>query len=125
MVTTTSLLVVDATSVLGLCVSVTVTRNFNVVPALGAVNVGCCAVVLDSVTDGPAVCAHESVSVWPSTCDDPDASSVTPLVPTETLWFVPELATGGVYSLTVTVVVFAVDVLPLVPVPVIGLWVST
>ena len=56
--TVTSGLVVDAAAGFGFCVSVTVTRNFNVVPAIGAENVGFCAVVLESVTGVPAVCAH-------------------------------------------------------------------
>ena len=49
----------DATAGFGFCVSVTVTVNFSVVPAFGAVNVGCAAVASDSVTAVPAVCVHE------------------------------------------------------------------
>jgi hypothetical protein len=56
-------LVVDATAGFGFWVSVTVTRNFNVVPTLGAVNVGWDAVVLDNVTEVPAVWVHEYVRV--------------------------------------------------------------
>ena len=47
--------------VIGLCVSTTVSENVYVTalpPAGGAVNVGFCAVVLDSVTAGPPVWVH-------------------------------------------------------------------
>src|SRR4051812_13791550 len=98
----TSLLVAEAVNGFGFCVSVTVTANFNTVPVFGAVNVGMIAVVSDNVTDGPAVWAHAYVNVWLSTCDEPDASSVTPSA-TCTVWSGPASAIGVAWSVTVIV----------------------
>ena len=39
-------------------VSVTISENVNVPAVAGAVNVGCGAVALESVTAGPPVCVH-------------------------------------------------------------------
>src|SRR4051812_25982007 len=98
----TALLVAELVAGFGFCVSVTVTVNFNVSPALGAVNVGCCALLFESDTAVPAFCVLIYVSLLPSACDDPEASSCTGSA-VFTDWFDPELAVGVAYSLTVIV----------------------
>src|SRR6478752_1838702 len=78
----------------GFCVSVTVSEKVYVAGVLGAVNVGFCAVVLESVTAGPAVWLHayEMACAW--VCDEPEPSRVTVPEPTFTVCAVPALATG-------------------------------
>ena len=79
--------------------SLTATWKVSVVFAnsSGAVNVGEVALVLLSVTPGPAVCVHVYVSPWPSGSDEPAAVSVTP-APSATVWSGPAFAVGASLS---------------------------
>ena len=86
------------------CPSLTTSRKVNV-PALdGAVNVGFCAVLLDSVTGVPPVWVQVYVSGSPFGSELPDPSSCTE-DPVDTVCAGPAFATGGWFELPVTVMV--------------------
>ena len=89
--------------------SVTTRRNRSVVPVgvPGAVNVGFCADVLESVTVGGdrvartlSTCVHAYVIVWPSGSDEPEPSSVTVAFGATPVWFGPALAIGAPFAST-------------------------
>ncbi len=74
--------------------SPTTSWNVSVSALPGAVNVGCTAVSLDSVTVPPPVWVHWYVSGSPSGSKLPDPSSIT-AAPAFTVWPGPAFATGG------------------------------
>ena len=85
--------------------SLTVNRNVSAVLTVtsGAVNVGDAALVLLSVTVGPAVCVQAWLTLSPSGSELPEPSSVT-VAPSSTVWSGPAAAVGARFTCrTVTV----------------------
>src|SRR3954462_547897 len=93
----TVIFVVDA-ALLAPRLSVTLRENVSVAALVetGAVNVGCAAVVLESVTDVPPVCVQEYVATVPSE-SVPVPLNVT-VAPPLTVCAGPAFATGGTFG---------------------------